>query len=277
MNQIGKIKRNIAIFVVGVLLLAMVGGVIMASVGEIGGLVFIIGPILMAVLLRTLGGDGWRDAGLTLMLRESWRWYLFSVLVYPIIIALVIGIGMILGVTEINGRISTILPLLLAGMSVQLAPRMLYAMFEEWGWRGYMEPRLMVLGVSDLQRHLFVGFIWAVWHFPLIFATPYTETPYIIYLPIFVLGTMLTAVVYGQMRKASCTVWTSVLMHGVANTFLWAIIENDLVTFNNKVMADAADSVLMILLWAGLAWWILKKRKVSVDVNQEELGVSPQS
>ena len=274
MNQKEKIKRNVVIFVVGVLMFSTIGGVIMAAVGEIGGLVFIVGPILMAVLLRFFAGDGWQDAGLALQLKDSWRWYLFSVLVYPVIIVLVIGIGMVLGVTELNGSLASMLPLLLAGMGAQLVPRMVYSMFEEWGWRGYMEPRLLVMGVPDLQRHFFVGFIWAIWHFPLILATPYTETPYVIYLPIFVVGTMFTAVVYGQMRKASRTVWTSVLMHGVANTFLWAIIENDLVTFNNKVLADAADSILMIGVWAVLAWWIYAKRRPSTNAEQEEALVS---
>ena len=275
-----KIKRNVTLFVVVVLLISTIGGIIMATVGEIGGLVFIVGPILMAILLRTLGRDGWQDAGLRLHLKVSWRWYLFSLLVYPVIIVLAVAIGVLFGVTEINGRFSEIWPLFIAGMGVQLFPRMLYSMFEEWGWRGYLEPRLTLLGVSDLPRHLFVGFIWAIWHFPLIFATDYTEIPFPIYLPIFVIGTMLTAVVYGQMRKASHTVWTSVLMHGVANTFLWSIIENDLVSFNNKLMADAADSFLMISIWAVLAWWIFTRYSRSTEsklANHEEVGISPQS
>ena len=233
----------------------------------------------MAILLRTLGRDGWQDAGLGLHLQVSWHWYLFSILVYPVIILFAIGIGVVLGVTELNGRIADILPLFIAGMGAQFVPRMLYSLFEEWGWRGYLEPRLMLLGVSDLPRHLFVGFIWAVWHFSLIFATDYTEIPFLIYLPIFVIGTMLTAVVYGQMRKASRTVWTSVLMHGVANTFLWSIIENDLVAFNNKLLADAADSFLMLLIWALLAGWIFAKYSGRSDtplIDQEDVGISPQ-
>lgn len=56
MKQYNKIKRNIIIYVIG--------GVITATGNGAGGLAFIIGPILMMVILRLFGGDGWIDAGL---------------------------------------------------------------------------------------------------------------------------------------------------------------------------------------------------------------------
>ncbi len=262
MNQNNKIKRNVVIYVIGVLFLATIGGVVTATVSEAGGLIFIISPILMMVLLRFFGDDGWKDAELGLKLKESWCWYLFSLFVYPITITIVIVLGVIFGMTTVNGNLNTLLPPFIAGIATQLIPRMLFAMFEEWGWRGYLEPRLATLDVPDLRRHLFVGLIWAVWHFPLILSTDYTEIHYAIFFPVFVIGVMITAIVYGQLRKASGTVWTSVLMHGVANTVLWAIIQNDLMTFNNKLLANPApDSILMILLWGALGWWMLYRRK----------------
>lgn len=262
MNQTNIIKRNVVIYVVGVLFLAIIGGVVTATVTDAGGLVFIISPVLMMVLLRFFGGDGWKDSGLRLKLKESWRWYLFSLLVYPFTITIVIVLGVIFGMTTVNGNLSTLLPVFIAGIASQIIPRMVFAMFEEWGWRGYLEPRLTALGVPDLRRHLFVGLIWAIWHFPLILSTDYTQIHYAVFLPIFVIGVMLTAIVYGQLRKASGTVWTSVLMHGVANTVLWAIIQNNLMTFNNKLLANPApESILMILLWGALGWWMLYRLK----------------
>jgi hypothetical protein len=68
----------------------------------------------------------------------------------------------------------------------------------------------------------------------------------------------LTAVVYGQLRKASETVWTSVVMHGVGNAFGWAILQNNLFTFNNKLLANSApESIFSIVIIAILAWWML--------------------
>jgi membrane protease YdiL (CAAX protease family) len=265
MNQNSRIKRNIAAYIVGVLFLATVGGVVTASGSEVGGLLFIISPILMMVLLRSFGGDGWKDAGLNPNLKEKWRWYLFSLLVYPVIMTMVAVLGIILGVTTVNGNPNSLLPAFVAGFAVQLIPRMIFALFEEWGWRGYLEPRLAALGAPDARRHFFVGSVWALWHFPLILSTAYTEIPYAIYFPFFVVAVILTAIVYGQLRKASGTVWTSVVMHGVGNAFGWAILQNNLLTFNNKLLASPApESVFSIASIGVLGWWMLHKRKTIV-------------
>jgi membrane protease YdiL (CAAX protease family) len=260
-----KAKRNIVIYVIGVLLLATVGGLLTSTTGsDVGGLLFILGPILMMTLLRFMGGDGWQDAGLRLNLKAAWRWYLFSLLAYPVTIALVIVLGVILGVTTVAGDWDTLFASLLVGVAAQLIPRMLFALFEEWGWRGYLEPRLAALNVPDLPRHLFVGLIWALWHFPLILSTDYTTIPYLIFLPMFTIGVVVAAIVYGQIRKHSGTVWTAVLLHGVGNTVAWAILQSNLVTIQNKVLANfTPESLLVILIWGALGWWLLSSRKVA--------------
>jgi uncharacterized protein len=266
MNQNSKIKRNIVIYIIGVLCLATIGGAVTASGNDIGGLIFIISPILMMVVLRFFGGDGWNDAGLSLHIKDSWQWYLFSLLVYPIIMTMVIMLGVILGVTKINGNLNSLLPVFIAGFAGQLIPRIIFAVFEEWGWRGYLEPRFVALGVPDTQRHLFVGAVWALWHFPLVLSTPYTEIPYAIFFPFFVVAILLTAIVYGQLRKASGTVWTSVVMHGIGNAFGWAILENNLLTFNNKLLANPTpESIVSIVIIGVLGWWMLYKRKTKVQ------------
>lgn len=261
MNPTSSIKRNLVIYTVGALSIASMGGIVTANGNEAGGLLFILSPIGMMVLLRFFGGDGWQDAGIGLKLKEQWRWYLFSVFAYPITFLIVLTVGVIIGVTKVNADINAALPVFFTGFASQLIPRMIFAMFEEWGWRGYLEPRLVALNVPDLKRHVLVGFIWAIWHFPLILSTSYTEIPYSIFFPIFVLGVIAAAVVYGQVRKISGSVWTAVVMHGVANAVAWSLIETDLITIDNKLLANIApESILMIVLWMALGGWLLSRR-----------------
>lgn len=52
MDQIKTIKRNIIIYVVGVLSLASAGGFITASGNDAGGLLFIASPLLLTLGLR---------------------------------------------------------------------------------------------------------------------------------------------------------------------------------------------------------------------------------
>jgi hypothetical protein len=42
----------------------------------------------------------------------------------------------------------------------------LFAFGEEWGWRGFLLPRLMPLG--KLKAYLILGVIWGLWHAPMI-------------------------------------------------------------------------------------------------------------
>ncbi len=260
MNPSRRRKRNILVYVIGVLSLATAGGLITNAGQEAGGLVFILGPILMMILLRTFGGDGWRDAGLHLDLRSKWPWYVFSVLAYPVSIGLVLSLGTAIGLTTLTLDTSAFVPALLFGVLSQLIPRLLLATCEEWGWRGYLEPRLAAAGFTDLPRHLLVGVVWASWHVPLILTTDYTSLDHVVFFPLFVIGVITTALVYGQLRSASGTVWTSVLMHGVGNAVAWALLQNELVVINNKVLANIApEGVFMFLLWGGIAWWMFKR------------------
>lgn len=169
-----------------------------------------------------------------------------------------------MGLTTLNGTLAALLPAFTAGFAAQLVPRLIFALCEEWGWRGYLEPRLSALVPKDLPRHLLVGLIWALWHFPLILSTDYTSIPLGFFLPIFVVGVTVTAVVYGQMRKASGTVWTSVLMHGVGNAFVWAIIQNNLITINNKLLANISPEGIIMMVSFGLigSWLFLRKPRV---------------
>ena len=49
---------------------------------------------------------------------------------------------------------------------------------------------------------------------------------------------LVASIVYGQTRKRSGTVWTAILMHGFANTFLFSVIgDGSNVKFHNKVVA----------------------------------------
>jgi membrane protease YdiL (CAAX protease family) len=266
-----RIRRNIIIYTLGVMAYSVAGGVIAAGGAQIGQGLFIISPFLMAVLLRTLGKDGWADAGLRL---GSLRWYPFAILVFPAVFGIILVAEVLAGSINFTGPLGALFRSVMAGLPLWL----MFAMFEEWGWRGYLEPRLARLGVPDLRRHLLVGVIWGVWHIPYILVTPgYTDLPALTFAVLLAASMLSMAVVYGQMRKASGTVWTAVLAHGIGNAIAQPLIFEGMAEFNNPiVLAIRPETLLFIIIWAALGWAMLRRGAAQPmpGVDEPAMGVS---
>lgn len=265
-----RILRNTFIFYIGTMVLSIGGGFIMASGQEAGGLLFVLSPLLMVLVVRFLLGDGWQNAGLKLHLKKSWRWYVFALLFTLLVLPVVLVVNTFLGFAALTMPFSQVLPLLLAGFAIQLVPRTFFGLSEEWGWRGYLEPQLSLLGVPDTQRHMLVGLLWGLWHFPLIFATDYTTVPLPVFLPLFIVGAIFLAFIYGQMRQASGSVWPCVLMHGLGNTLGYAILGVNFIAYNNELLGNIVPGSLIItLLYALIAMLVTRRHR---QVTQLPVG-----
>jgi membrane protease YdiL (CAAX protease family) len=89
------------------------------------------------------------------------RLYVLAVLipglftVVAALVAVVVGSGRLVAGTA--KPLWSVVPVLLAGT-------LLSVFGEEYGWRGYLLPKLLPLG--ELRASLIVGVIWGVWHFP---------------------------------------------------------------------------------------------------------------
>ncbi|MBP8048226.1 MAG: hypothetical protein KAY64_05735, partial [Anaerolineales bacterium] len=83
-----KIIRNIiivALFTVGGgwlgIWLNNITGNTMPPMQSLGALIWLTTPALSGILLRAIGGDGWKDSGFGLNLISGWKWYLIGILV----------------------------------------------------------------------------------------------------------------------------------------------------------------------------------------------------
>jgi len=179
-----------------------------------GFLVWAVAPILSALVVRFLLRDrvslGFRPA-----FKGNGRWYALSILAFPVAISAVGALGLLL-------RVSTLSNLTLSAFVTRMIPLaatyLIFAFLEEVGWRGYLAPR--VYGLNDgLLGHVLVGVIWASWHFPYVRELwAHTSEGLGTLLPRFLLGTIVFATVYGEIRMRTGSVWPAVLMHWIGNT-----------------------------------------------------------
>lgn len=98
-----------------------------------------------------------------------------------------------------------------------LAAALLLGFGEEFGFRGYLLPRLMDLGIK--RALLISGFLHGVWHLPIILLTPFYPTEGNLFIVIILFLLTLTAAggVYGYLRLASDSIWPSTIFHGIFN------------------------------------------------------------
>ena len=209
--------RNIVIFAILVNGLAWLGPVLGGdpTTPGLGFLVWGTAPIVSAMVMKLLLRDE-VSLGFKPGFRGNGRWYALSVLAYPVTIAVVLALGLLLGASTISSFTG---PAFVTAMVPLALTYLIFAFLEEVGWRGYLTPK--VRGLNDgLLGYVLVGVIWASWHFPYLRELwAHTSEGLVTLLPRFVLGTIVFAVAYGEIRIRVGSVWPAVLMHWTGNTF----------------------------------------------------------
>jgi len=192
-------------------------------------------PAIAHILTRLVTREGWGDVGLRPNLRRGWPYWLAAWFL-PGILTLV---GMIaffaLFPTFFDPSLGAIMQLLPPGASIdpwvlavaQLVQAMLIAPLingfftfgEEFGWRAYLQPKLMPLGGRTAV--LLVGLIWGLWHAPIIamghnYGFDYPGAPWSGIL-MFVWIAVLFAALLGWVTVRGGSVWPAVIGHGAIN------------------------------------------------------------
>jgi membrane protease YdiL (CAAX protease family) len=225
------------------------------------------GPAAAAALVRgPLRHEGFADAGLRLVgkghPRGGWM-YLAAYVTPPVLIAAGIGLSLLIGYQHWTDPIAalqhmltsqlaavhrslprritlpqlariTLVAQLAAALTVGLAINMLFTFGEEFGWRGYLLPRLAPLGGP--WAAVLTGLIWGLWHAPLIVLSGY-NFPGHPWLGIsgMVVFTVALGVVFAWLRFRSGSIWPSTLAHAAINAQAGIAL---------LVLAPARDSLL---------------------------------
>ncbi|GKY89052.1 CPBP family intramembrane glutamic endopeptidase [Sinisalibacter aestuarii] len=261
--------RNIVIFTLLVLGIGNIAGLNYFAVQGLGGLLFILSPLLVTLGMRLFAGDGWGDAGFRPGLRAHPGVYLTALLLFPVLFALGLGIGAALSVVQFQPGWGRALAMaVLTGAPVVL----IYAFSEEFSWRGYLEPRLESLGLPALPRHLLVAVIWWAWHVGYVLSQPgYTTLPLPLFFLLFFVAMVAMALLYGVWRRRTGSFWPAVIAHGVANTLAWPLLTPGIVTIDNSLAFAARPEALVVL--AGLCLAALVAWRL--PVSRESLRGSP--
>ena len=269
-----RTRRNLIIFTVAVLGLSILAWIIepftvppdaAPGTAGLGQLLWIISPLLVMVLLRTFGGDGWADFGLRPRFKGNGFWWLVSIFIFPVVILLIVLLGTSAGGVDTDTTLLANAPAVLITL---LASALIKNIFEEFAWRGYLAPRMYCLNKNIWLSHILVGLIWGTWHLPFAFVLwPYlTPAMLPVFVPLLLIGTISQSVVYGEIRLATNSVMPTWIMHSIGNTIGNFLILSGVFKLQSGqewLFTPGAEGLISIVLMFAIGLWLHQRRTKS--------------
>src|SRR5215204_1668039 len=228
---------------------------------------------LLMLLVVTRDGysrEGWKSLGLHRLGLNVW-WIAFGVtLLITVAASAIVWATPLASFTMPEGGI---IDPILSFFIVFGASVVWFALAEEIGMRGYLQPRLMSLGRAPAL--VVVGLVFATWHMPLIFLAPaaanFPTGNLLLFFPLFY-GTFVAAsFFFGYLRIYTGSTWPASIAHSVHNA-AWNVIGAFTLITASPVLVNVylvGDFGLLILIGTAIgAIWIGHRFKSGMDEAQ---------
>jgi CAAX protease family protein len=224
-------------------------------------------PMIAALIMRLFVSKEGLKASLGLL--RSPKYYLVALLIPPVFVTAVVLIVQALGLGEFawsEANWFVYLMLLLIALPVTL-----FTFGEEYGWRGYLLPRLLPLG--EIRASVLLGVIWGVWHLPLLLAgLNYPGVNVWLATIIFTFVTVALSFTYTWFYVASSgSVLVAAVFHASTNQFSDAFWVPPLLSGAHPFAPSLVSAVLIM----ALVVIVYKLFGRSVDVRDPERLIHP--
>jgi uncharacterized protein len=248
----------------------------LSAFGIVGPLVLMWIPGVVAIAMKLarskeIGPLGWK-------LPRRWIWWALPYGLPLCVALLAYGTAWLTGLAPLEipwARIAEKLtpgPLGLAmavaiSSTVAIATGAFFALGEEIGWRGLMVPLLVK---SGLPRPLLLsGFIWGLWHAPMIVFGDYSTSnlPWLSAI-IFMVVISVDGVTYGWTRVASASLWPAVLMHASHNAFFQSVFDRYTGKSALSSFMVGESGVLPAVAYGAFALWLWRSGRLTRAVGE---------
>jgi hypothetical protein len=128
------------------------------------GLLGMFGPALAALVMRRFfTHEGIRGS---LGAQRNWRYYAIAVVAPMIVVVASIAIAAATGLADFRADDKPLWALFLVLVAIDTPLSTIATLGEEYGWRGYLLPKLLPLG--QVKASAIVALAWAPWHLPML-------------------------------------------------------------------------------------------------------------
>jgi membrane protease YdiL (CAAX protease family) len=216
--------------------------------------VFVLGmfaPTVAAVVMRLFVSKEGLKGSLGPV--RVWRFYGLALLIPAIVVALVIGVDEVTGWGQFTWNET--LPIWLAYPLVGLGALFLAVLTfgEEYGWRGYLLPKLLPLG--EVKAAVIVGLIWGLWHTPLLLAgLNFTDVNPLASIGLFLVAAIAISLIFTRMYVAAGgAVLVAAVVHGSFNAYSDFVTTTDHLGGNQLVVTPGGAVGIALLFLTVIA------------------------
>ncbi len=242
-------SKRIAIYLVFAFGVAWAGGLVIYLTGGLAKspytlviltVVYMGAPALAHILTRLLTREGWKNVYLRPKFKQGWRYWLICWIAPGVFAFTGMAIYFALFPQYFDptlGAVRQLLERAAPGVTQQIDPwtvvisQTIFAIViapvlnaipvlgEEFGWRAYLQPKLLPLG--GRRAMILIGVIWGVWHAPVIlmgyeYGFDYPGATWLGCL-VFLWFTFALATFLGWATLRAGSVWPAVIGHGAIN------------------------------------------------------------
>ena len=267
-----KTLRNVILFSLVAISCGWIGVGVNQLLGEpsnlesLGSGIFIASPIVCMILLRLLGGDGWKDFPLKPRFKQNTHWYIFAIAVYPVVIGITLFVGKLLGWVDVSKfSVAAYFPV----FATAFLPVFIKNILEETAFRGYLTVKMEQLTKNEWVIYVVVAFVCQIWHLPynLIFlddayqATFFPYSKELFVLVSFVVIAVWT-IMYTEIFFLSRSLLLVVLMHSMKDALNPLISEGFTVISPDKtLLLSPLFGLIPTLIYLAIGLYLRRIRK----------------
>lgn len=256
-----KAIRNMGIFIFFVIISGWIG-VLVDSVlidqpegDSLGMGIWLVLPLLTAFMIILFSKASWKDLGLKPNLKGNIKWYLASVLIFPVVTAIVLLIGKAtdwIDLSQFN------LNTFIVAFCSTLLINFIIDFFEETAWRGYLTSQLVKLNLSDLKLYLVVACVWALWHLPyyLVFlpeadiraVMPVSRAAYVVV----AFTTFLSwTIMFTELFRVTKSVWPCIVLHTVEDSLINLLVISGYISISagKEILISPINGIITSILY----------------------------
>lgn len=278
-----KAVRNIGIFVFVVIISGWVGVLIDSvlpaqSEGDSLGMgIWLVLPLLAAFIIILFSKASRQGLGLKPNFKGNMKWYTASVLIFPVVTAIVLLIGAAANWIDLSAFDSKSFILVFCST---LLINFVINFFEETAWRGYLTSQLDKLSLGDLKLYLIVAFVWGLWHLPyyLVFlpeadiraVMPVSRA---VYVAVAFTTFLSWTVMFTELFRVTKSVWPCVILHTVEDSLINHLVISGYISIaaGREILISPINGVITSIIYIAVGMGIRAYRTQSNKLNQSIL------